>query len=176
MSDPCGLSFRHLTTDEERDFYREQELTDQRLGKGPEPGKWWMRCPKCTVRSMSGRQRPCDCDEGWVIVDEYGLLPPCTVEDHTWVLEFDAGSYHVSCKNPHTPIEIEAMYRYSQQDASMGNWRYPVCGDDVGDYVHTGIAGEIEVKLNHVDDSTPSTPAGPAEYGYYLEITEARVG
>jgi hypothetical protein len=109
-----------------------------------------------------------------VVVDAIDLIPPCKVEDHTWVIEFDAGSHSVSCKNPHTPIEREAMDRYNL--AQGKGFYFPVCGDDVGDYVGTGVAGEIEVKLRHVDDSTPSTPAGPAEYGYYLEITEAKIG
>jgi hypothetical protein len=170
-----GLTLRRLSDGEERNYTRRQQLVDERLGKGPEPGKWWMLCPKCAYLAFGLTQgRGCDCDEGWVVVDAIDLIPPCKVEDHTWVIEFDAGSHSVSCKNPHTPIEREAMDRYNL--AQGKGFYFPVCGDDVGDYVGTGVAGEIEVKLRHVDDSTPSTPAGPAEYGYYLEITEAKIG
>jgi hypothetical protein len=32
------------------------------------------------------------------------------------------------------------------------------------------IYAEIPVTVTYVDDSTPSTPYGPAEYGHYLEV------
>lgn len=38
-----------------------------------------------------------------------GWQPVCRVEDHTWEVYFEAGSFHLSCLDAHTEEQIEMM-------------------------------------------------------------------
>lgn len=35
--------------------------------------------------------------------------PTCKVEDHTWVIEIEAGQVHLRCEDPHSDEEIAEM-------------------------------------------------------------------
>jgi hypothetical protein len=92
-----------------------------------------------------------------------GWKKACVVADHKWALEVEEGRVQLVCQDPHPP-------EFAQQvDPARGA---PCClepyweSDDVG----TG-SDPIPVKFEHVDDSTPSTPAGPAEYGFYMVVS-----
>jgi hypothetical protein len=129
-------------------------------------GKWRIPCDRCGISMYPGPGCG-QCDDGYMTVDPIPLRPPCTLDDHTFVIELDGGSFSVRAKDPHSAVECEAMVRWAE-----ANGRYPMPMCDVhDDYIQNGLAGEIEVKLTHIDDSTPSTPSSPAEYGYWIEFS-----
>jgi hypothetical protein len=81
--------------------------------------------------------------------------PTCTFASHSWELEVEGGRANLTCKDPCDPalfdparLEPLCLFPWEPEDLVM----------------------DIPVTVTHVDDSTPSTPAGPAEYGFYLEI------
>lgn len=124
--------------------------------------QWWINCDRC-VGWYSSRPNPhCrDCHgEGGYYADKIDPVPACKVGDHRWKIEFDAGTINVYALDPCDRIKRESMIR---------NHGYPACSEKDG-WVRDGLSGEIEIKLTYVDDSTASTPAGPAEYGYYIEV------
>jgi len=84
-------------------------------------------------------------------------VPTCTFESHHWTLEIEYGRVSISCADPCD----ESLFNPARPG--------PMCLHDwqPEDY---STPEPIPVKLTYVDDSTPSTPAGPAEYGYYIEI------
>jgi hypothetical protein len=94
---------------------------------------------------------------GWV-------KPSCTFESHHWEMEVDDGRASISCTDPCNP------YIFDPREPT------PICLHDwEPEDFHT--PDPIPVALTFVDDSTPSTPAGSAEYGYYIEVrTGADVG
>lgn len=81
----------------------------------------------------------------------------CSFESHGWALEIDNGSATVQCVDPCDPDLFDPA----------GKTPVCLCGWEPEDF-HT--PEPIPVKVTYVDDSTPPTPAGPAEYGYYLEV------
>lgn len=91
---------------------------------------------------------------------EGGWNKACGLDDHKWDLVVEDGKASLNCRDPH-----------SEEFCGLvdPNGPPPVCGYPY--WVQEDIYIEsIPVKVKHVDDSTPSTPAGPAEYGFYLEI------
>ncbi len=88
---------------------------------------------------------------GWV-------KPTCTFESHKWALEIEDGHAHIHCCDPCDP---------SAFDPSAGQ---ATCASDLWNQEDFHTPGAIPVRLTYVDDSTPSTPAGPAEYGFYIEV------
>lgn len=164
------MEFRLLTEEEEAKL-REEDSKLERIGTTTPDGKWVMGCPDCyyaNIRSFG----PTGCktcnDERSVVVDPIETRPLCKSEDHVWIIEFEAGFYNLRCKDPHTPIECEAMRRH---DPDL----YPVTGCEY-DEIHDLLAGDIEVRLRGVDDSIPAGPWGDAEFGYYYEIAEVISG
>jgi hypothetical protein len=71
------------------------------------------------------------------------------------VLEIEDGNVHLACKDSCDP----ALF-----DPSAPT---PVC---LVGWLAEDLIAEVPVTVTYVDDSTPSTPAGPAEFGFYLEI------
>lgn len=90
-----------------------------------------------------------------------GWKPACRVSDHEWELSIEEGEVTLHCKNPHTDEEAEQM------DPDQG---IPVCKESYWDRMDIFMPKRVPVKVRHVDDSTPDTPNGPAEYGFYLEL------
>jgi hypothetical protein len=82
----------------------------------------------------------------------------CTFESHTWHLDVESGHATITCADPCDPDVL---------DLSSGNLPACLCDWQPEDF---GTAEPIPVRLTYVDDSTPSTPMGPAEYGYYIEV------
>lgn len=96
---------------------------------------------------------PVEPDGGW-------QEATCSFESHKWALEVEDGHTGVRCLDPCDP----AMFRPSGPT--------PTCLVDwpIEDF----FSGEpLPVALTYVEDSTPSTPAGPGEYGYYIEVRPA---
>jgi hypothetical protein len=84
----------------------------------------------------------------------------CDFTTHKWTLEVEDGKAHIACADPCDPAWFEP------------GGRTPCCLCDwQPDDFHT--PHPIPVTLTYVDDSTPSTPAGPAEYGFYIEVRRA---
>lgn len=80
----------------------------------------------------------------------------CTWESHHWTLEVEDGRASIMCADPCEPLHDPA-----------GPIPVCLCDWQPEDY-HT--PEPIPVALTFVDDSTPSTPAGPAEFGFYIEV------
>jgi hypothetical protein len=89
------------------------------------------------------------------------LKPTCSFASHSWTLEIDEGRAYIQCADPCDP----ALF-----DPAAGNT--PVCLVEWQPEDHC-TPDPIPVRLVFVDDSTPSTPAGPAEWGYYIEVHAA---
>lgn len=84
----------------------------------------------------------------------------CIIADHKWSLEVEGGSASLRCLDPH-PEEFS-----NQVNPVYGP---PVCLSQYWESDDLHCEG-IPVQVRHVDDSTPSTPMGPAEYGFWIEI------
>lgn len=84
-------------------------------------------------------------------------VPTCSFDTHCWTLEIEDGHVSISCVDP------------CDGDLFNPSGSPPMCLHDwqPEDY---STPEPIPVKLTFVNDSTPSTPAGPAEYGYYIEV------
>lgn len=83
--------------------------------------------------------------------------PSCTFSGHHWALEIEQGQVSFHCLDPCDPDLYEWV---------------PSCHNEF--YAEDCFTPErIPVALKWVDDSTPSTPAGPAEYGFYIEVRAA---
>lgn len=85
------------------------------------------------------------------------LEPTCTFEFHQWILEIEDGRVCILCVDPCDP---ELFNPNSRIPTCLAPW-------ESEDY---STPEPIPVKLTYVNDSTPSTPAGPAEYGFYIEV------
>lgn len=86
----------------------------------------------------------------------------CSFESHRWVLHVEGGRASISCADSCDPTWFDPA------------GRTPAC---LCDWQPEDFFGEdIPVALEYVDDSTPSTPAGPAEYGYYIVVRAAATG
>ena len=93
---------------------------------------------------------------------ESGWKKSCTIADHRWGLDIEEGKVILKCLDPHPEEFVNEIDPYHG---------LPVCLDPY--WVSEDLGGEIkEVHVEHVDDSTPSTPEGPAEYGYYIVIKD----
>lgn len=90
-------------------------------------------------------------------VDEGPREKSCSVADHKWELEIEDGTVSLIATDP-----------CPEEKAAKMDW--PVCRQQYWDREDIYMAKNVPVKVRHVDDSTPSTPSGPAEYGFYLEI------
>jgi hypothetical protein len=106
----------------------------------------------------------------WVEVDPLPELQPpeggwreitCTWESHTWHLWLEDGKFSIQCADP---------CDLNQFDPAAG--KMPLCHWEF-DPEDCGTPEPIPVRLTYVDDSTPSTPMGPAEYGFYIEVGPA---
>lgn len=89
-------------------------------------------------------------------------IPDCTFASHHWMLTVEDGHASVACVDP-----CDDAYHPRLFDPALPT---PVCMHewDPSDFF---TPDGIPVALTYVDDSTPSTPAGPAEYSYYIEVT-----
>jgi hypothetical protein len=140
----------------------DRDWTDR---KPEEPGgKWVILCPKCSVEHWRGPG--CDqCDNGWVIIDAIETQPACKIEDHTYRIEFDAGSFHITCVDPHPRDVQEAMMRHD-------NFRsIPGCLED-GE-LRDMMAGTIEAKFAIVVEG--GSYEYPNDVDVWYEITEAKL-
>lgn len=101
-------------------------------------------------------------DGGWPEVPEPegGWQKSCVIADHEWELEIEEGAVILHAINPCSAEQIEAM----------GPDGWPVCRDRYWEREDIVMYKRVPVKVRHVDDSIPSTPNGPAEYGFYLEL------
>lgn len=86
-----------------------------------------------------------------------GWHKPCDFADHRWVLDVEDGRACVRCADPCDPNVYDLAGR---TPTCLCDWQ--------PEDFHT--PEPLPVVLTYVDDSTPSTPAGPAEYGYYIEV------
>lgn len=103
------------------------------------------------VEAVFDRPEPVEPEGGW--------KKACQVEDHRWTLSVEEGRAELVCLDPHPQQFAEEV------DPQRG---MPVCLDPY--WEPEDLFAEVAVQVRHVDDSSPSTPAGPAEYGFYLEI------
>lgn len=89
-----------------------------------------------------------------------GWHEPCTVQSHKWAIELDEGIARLVCAdrcpdpNVYDPAGITPACLMSDY------W--------VREDLQT--EGSIPVEITLVDDSTPSTPDGPAEYGFWIDV------
>ena len=102
-------------------------------------------------------------DENWVEPPE-PTPPPggwrpitCTFASHNWTLEVEDGRASIMCADP---CDVNLF------DPSSRSTPVCLCDWQPEDF---STPDGIPVALTYVDDSTPSTPAGPAEYGFYIE-------
>jgi hypothetical protein len=93
--------------------------------------------------------------------------PTCTFESHRWELEVEGGRADLTCTDPCDSRPDEHVRSAPLFDPAEPP---PVC---LFPWEPEDIVMDIPVTVTYVDDSTPSTPAGPAEYGYYLEVRPA---
>lgn len=84
--------------------------------------------------------------------------PTCTFDSHNWTLEVEDGRVNIRCMDPCDPDLFSMVDRIP---TCLCDWQQE-------DYV---TAEPIPIKLHYVDDSTPSTVDGPAEWGYWIEIS-----
>lgn len=86
--------------------------------------------------------------------------PDCSFEGHKWTLEIEQGHIYISCVDPCDPKLFNP------------NGRTPICivPWESEDYI---TPEPIPVKLTYVDESTPSSPAGPVEYGFCIEVRKS---
>jgi hypothetical protein len=103
------------------------------------------------VYDMPERRKP---DGGW--------KKPCNVADHKWGLFIEEGQAILECLDPH-PESFAA-----ECDPQCG---IPVCADQYWLREDVHMNRHIPVAVEHIDDSTPSTPNGPAEYSFYIQIS-----
>lgn len=82
----------------------------------------------------------------------------CSFDSHKWGVELEEGNYRVVCLDPCD------MEKFNPAGSGIPACHWEIYPEDF----HT--PAPIPVKLNYVDDSTPSTPMGPAEYGFYVEV------
>lgn len=90
-----------------------------------------------------------------------GWMPiTCSFESHRWELDVEEGRASVRCADPCDPDLFEP------------GGRTPACLCDwlAEDFF---TPEPIPVHVKYVDDSSPSTPNGPAEWGYYLVVSAA---
>lgn len=84
--------------------------------------------------------------------------PGCSWETHRWALSIEDGRASIQCSDPcEGPFDPEKPIPACSPHLDM-----PMAEDI---YIE-----DLPVRVHYVDDSTPSTPVGPAEYGYYFEI------
>lgn len=90
---------------------------------------------------------------------EGGWLPvTCNFSSHRWGLEAEEGVARLRCLDKCDLSRIDP------------SGPIPCCDDTYFLPEDVVTAAPIPVRVVFVDDSTPSTPDGPAEYGYWLEI------
>lgn len=89
-----------------------------------------------------------------------GWKEPCQLADHKWTLVIEDGQVRLECVDPHPESFINEI---------RPDRRYPACLDHYWQAEDLYCDG-IPVKVTHIDDSTPSTPNGPAEYGFYITV------
>jgi hypothetical protein len=90
-----------------------------------------------------------------------GWRKPCLIEAHRWGIELEDGRASVVCLDPCDPDLFDSGAQGTP--ACLHEW-----------YAEDFCTVEpIPVAATYVDDSTPSTPAGPAEYGFYVELRPA---
>lgn len=92
---------------------------------------------------------------------EGGWKTPCIIADHKWALEIEEGKVELVCLDPHP----ESFAEECNDGGGL-----PVCLFPYWEREDLITVNAIPAKVTHVDDSTPSTPNGPAEYGFYIEI------
>lgn len=89
----------------------------------------------------------------------------CTFESHKWELTVEDGYVSVQCTDP-----CDDPFKPKLFDPSKPA---PICLHDwqPEDFF---TPEPIPVTCQIVHESTPSTPAGPAEYSYYIEVRVAK--
>lgn len=126
------------------------------------PGKWYMPC-ECTETSLRVNCDICK-NEHHVLVDAIDPIKPCKIEDHNWEMSIEEGRVSIFCVDPHSNIERRAMNEWGNRLGGLGACEPMVFQSE--DYYVDGFP----IDLEYVDDSTPSTPMSPAEYGYYILV------
>lgn len=91
---------------------------------------------------------------------EGGWQPACKVQDHLWKIECDAGHLGLVCVDPCSEEKLDT---------------YDLAGMTPGCLLDAEMVGgeTPPFKLKYIDDSTPSGPWGPAEYGGWFEPVQA---
>lgn len=117
--------------------------------------------------------------------------------EHKWEVEFDFGRVHLRCLDPCDTFECTpecernknpevirygptfnevkereactcGQYARFEQEFEEANGRMCACmatGEEVD-----SLSGSIPIRIEFVDDSTPSSPWGGAEYSHYLVV------
>jgi hypothetical protein len=88
------------------------------------------------------------------MTDFFQHEPTCSFESHRWVLDIEDGHASIDCLDP-------------CEDVFDPDGLIPVC---LAGVEPEEIFAQIPVTVTYVDDSTPSSIDGPAEYGFYLEV------
>lgn len=105
--------------------------------------------PKFSIEECEPPPEPVPPEGGWKRV-------LCTFASHSWSLEVENGRVGLNCTDPcdgrlFNPLGLTPVCLYPWEPEDL-------------------FAESIPVTVTHINDSTPSTPSGPAEYSYYLEV------
>lgn len=90
-------------------------------------------------------------EDGWKEVT-------CDWKSHRWAFHIEDGRIRIECLDPCDLTQFNP------------SGPLPVCDTDYLVSEDFYSVNPIEVKLRFVDDSTPDSWLGPAEYGYYIEV------
>lgn len=103
---------------------------------------------------VSGWKEPEPPEGGWKEVT-------CSYESHKWQIELDGGHFYVQCVDPCPDPE--------HYDSSKG---LPACiaHQHYGESADFCTPDPLPIRLKFIDESTPDSWMGPAEYGFYIEV------
>lgn len=95
---------------------------------------------------------PVEPEGGWTPVT-------CSFESHKWAVEIDMGRATLICLDP-CPSEPYTFDPSGPTPTCLCPWE----GDDLS------TPEPLPVRLRFVDDSTPDSWLGPAEYGFWIDV------
>lgn len=91
---------------------------------------------------------------------EGGWTPvTCSFESHKWQMEIEEGRVRITCVDPCS----SEPYTYAP-DGPIPTCLAPWESDDFN------TPEALPVRLRFVDDSTPDSWLGPAEYGFWIDV------
>lgn len=110
--------------------------------------------------NLDGPFIPLPDDYEEIVMPEGGWTPvTCSFESHKWQLEVEEGRARIICVDP-CPSEPYTFDPCGPTPTCLCDW--------MPEDFSTPEA--LPVRLRFVDDSSPSTPMGPAEYGFWIDV------